>query len=189
MKKCQAYHGNKLKVGNSTMLKVEMVADDDDNTCDHIFFPNIPIDTTNIPEQDMIDNDGKSVRGLNHVVDSYINMEVRLSSGEKELYRQVFGLCLDRNGRMIRNPDNNLYINTVLYEIKFEDETSAGYGANIIAENMWRICNNEGFYEDSLHLIVEIRFCKNAVKDGLIYNRKGKCVLKKLQEESICCVQ
>ena len=39
--------------------------------------------------------------------------------------------------------------------------------------------NNEGYHEDSLHLIVDIRFCKNAVKDSLIHNCKGKCVLKK----------
>ena len=39
-------------------------------------------------------------------------------------------------------------MNTVLYEIKFEDGTSAAYGANIIAENMWKMCDNEGFHED-----------------------------------------
>ena len=80
---------------------------------------------------------------------------------------------------MIGDPNPNPYMNTVLYEIKFEDGTSAAYGANIIAENMWRMCNNEGFHEDLLHLIVDIRFCKNAVKDGLIYNPKEKRVLKK----------
>ena len=30
-----------------------------------------------------------------------------------------------------------------------------------------------------LHLIVDIWFCKNAVRDGLFYNHKGKRVFKK----------
>ena len=60
-------------------------------------------------------------------------------------------------------------MNSVLYEIKFEDGSSQAYGANVIADNMWRTANNEGYQEDALHLIVDIRFCKNAVKDGFIY--------------------
>ena len=57
---------------------------------------------------------------------------------------------------MIGTPHNNPYINTVLYEIKFDNGTLQAYGANIIAENMWRTANNEGYHEDSLHSIVDI---------------------------------
>ena len=80
---------------------------------------------------------------------------------------------------MIRNPDNNPYMDTVLYEIKFKDGSFQAYGANIIAENMWRTVNNEGYHEDTLHLIVDIRFCKNAVKDEFIYNNRCKQELRK----------
>ena len=38
-----------------------------------------------MPEQDVVDNNGKPIEGLDHIVDSYINMEVRLPEGEKEL--------------------------------------------------------------------------------------------------------
>ena len=41
------------------------------------------------------------------------------------------------------------------------------------------MCNNEGYHEDTLDSIVDIRFCKNAVNDGFVYNRSGKRVLKK----------
>ena len=51
-------------------------------------------------------------------------MEVRFPSGKKDHYGQVVGLCLYKNGRIIKNPDNNPYIKTVLYEIKFEDGSS-----------------------------------------------------------------
>ena len=64
-------------------------------------------------------------------------------------------------------------MNTVLYEIQFKDGTSAAYGANILAENLWRNYNNEGYNEDSVHSILDIKFEKNAVKDGYV-KRNGK---------------
>ena len=130
-------------------------------------------------EQDMVDNNGKPIDGLDHIVDSYINMEVRLPEGEKDFYRKVVGLYLDKEGRMICAPDSNLYMNTVLYEIKFEDGTSKAYGANIITENTWRSVNNKGYQEDSLHSIVDIRFKKNATKNAFMYDRNDKRILKK----------
>ena len=58
-----------------------------------------------------------------------------------------------------------------------------------IAENMLKSFNNESFHEDLLHLIVDIRFCKNTVKDGFIYNRKGERVLRKsMRGINLLCV-
>ena len=105
-------------------------------------------------EQDIIDNNEKPIYGLDHIVDSYINMDAKLRFGEKELYGSIFGLCLDKNERMIGNPDPNPYLNTVLYKIKFEGGTTTAYSSNIIAKKMWRMCNNEGYHEDTLHLVV-----------------------------------
>ena len=69
---------------------------------------------------------------------------------------------------MIGTPDSNPYMNTAIYEIKFEDGTSKAYGANTIAENMWRSVNNEGYQEDSLHSVIDIRFKTNAVKNAFM---------------------
>ena len=52
------------------MPKVETVADDNNDTVTLTFFPDIPADKTTVPEQDVIDDDGKPVHGLDHVVDS-----------------------------------------------------------------------------------------------------------------------
>ena len=41
-----------------------------------------------MPEQDVVDNNGKPIDGLDHVVDSYNNMEVKLPEGEKELTKK-----------------------------------------------------------------------------------------------------
>ena len=62
------------------------MANDNDDACDHTFFLDIPVDTTTIPKQNMIDGDGRPVHGLDHLVDSYIKTKVRLPSGKKELY-------------------------------------------------------------------------------------------------------
>ena len=91
-----------------------------------------------MPEQDVIDDKGNPIDGLDHIVDSYINMEVRLPSGEKELYGQVIGLCLDKNGRIIGIPHMNPFMNSVLYEIKFEDGSSQAYGAPILLPKICR---------------------------------------------------
>ena len=109
-----------------------------------------------MPEQDVVDNNGKPINGSDHIVDSYINMKVKLPHEDKKLYGSVVGLCLDKNGRVIGNPDPNPYLNIVLYQIKFDDGTTAAYGGNIIAENMWRMCNNEGYQEDALHSVIDI---------------------------------
>ena len=53
------------------------------------------------------------------------------------------------------------------------DGMSGVYAANIIAKHMWRSVNDEGYEEDSLHSIVDHRFSKDAVDDGIIYERHG----------------
>ena len=146
-----------MKIRDSTVPKVETVSENDNaDDYEHTYFPDIPVDNTTMPEQDVIDDDGKPVDGLDHIVDSYINLEVQLLSGEKELYGQVVGLCLDKSGRMIRIQHNNPFIDTVLYEIKFDKGVLKAHDVNIITKNMWRTSNNEGYHEDALHSIVDI---------------------------------
>ena len=101
-----------MKLGNKRLLKVETVLEDDNDTVAHTYFPDKPADKTEMSEQDVVDDDGKPINGLNHIVDSYINMEVKLPHKDKELYDSIVGLCLDKNGRMTGNPDLNPYLNT-----------------------------------------------------------------------------
>ena len=61
-----------------------------------------------------------------------------------------------------------------MYKVKFDDGTSGVYAANIIAENMWRLVNNEGYHKDSLHSIIGHQFSKNAEKDGYVCDRHGR---------------
>ena len=91
-----------MNIGNKTKPKVEILLDndDDDDAVTHSYVQDEPADKTIMPEQDVIDNDWKPILGLDHIVNSYINMEVKLPSGDKELYGAVVGLCLDKTGSL-----------------------------------------------------------------------------------------
>ena len=186
MTRCRARHGDKILVPGKKgkMIRPEQKereSDEDDMEEDPLledlppFEPLVPnAEPSNIPEADVVDDDGNPISNLDHLHDTFVNMEVRLPKGERELYGKIIGLCLDQNGKVIETPHTNPVRNTLMYQIKFDDGTSSAYAANTIAENMWRLVDNEGYHRDSLHSILEYKFAKNAVRDGLIYDRKGK---------------
>ena len=92
MARCRLYDGNKIKLGNKRLPKVETVMEDNDDTVAHTYFPDKPADKTEMPEQDVVDDNGKPINGLDHIVDFYINMEVKLPHKDKELYGSIVGL-------------------------------------------------------------------------------------------------
>jgi len=65
-------------------------------------------------------------------------MEVKMPRQSKDMYDQVIGMWLDENRKTIGSPHENPMLNTLIYEIKFDDGTVQAYAANTIAENMWR---------------------------------------------------
>ena len=179
MQKCQRTHGDKLKVGNDE-VKVESNKDnqmESDDSGEEVppFIPLVPdAEPSKIPEQDVVDEDGNPVDKLDHIYETYINMEVKMPRQSKDMYGQVIRMCLDENGKTIGTPHENPMLNTLMYEVKFEDDTVQAYAANTIAENMWRSVNDEGHHEDSLHAILDHKFDKTAVKDGYVYDRQGR---------------
>ena len=84
------------------------------------------------------------------------------------------GTCLDEDDKTISTPNLNQCLKTMLHVVQFEDGTSQAYNINLIAENMRRTTNNKGYYKDTLHSIVSIRFDSNAVKDCLICDKHDK---------------
>ena len=86
---------------------------------------------------------------------------------ENTLFGKVIGACLDKDGKIIGTLNKIPFLNTILYEVQFKYGTSQAYGANLIAENMWRMANDEGYYDDTLHLIIYVCYNSNAVKDNL----------------------
>ena len=74
----------------------------------------------------------------------------------------------------IGSPNENPYLNTVLYDVEFEDGTCQQYGANIIAENMWRNVDDDGHHSDTLDSILDLRLKPNAVKNSFIIDKHGR---------------
>ena len=62
---------------------------------------------------------------------------------------------------------------------ELEDGTRQQYGANIIAENMWRNVDNEGHHSDTLDSILDLRLKPNAVKNGFITDKHGRRRMRK----------
>ena len=156
------------------MPKVETVLEGNEDEEVSSFVAIVPeAESSQIPEQEAVNTNGKPIPNLDHLHDTFINIEVKLNKDYKDLYGQVIGLCLDRNGNNIGHAHENPVLNTLMYEVKFADGTSNVYAANIIAKNMWRLVNNERYHEDLLHLILDHKFSKNAIKDGYVYDTKG----------------
>ena len=89
-------------------------------------------------EQEAADANRKFIN-LNHILDIYINMEIRLPQGESVLFGKVIGACFDKNDKIIGTQNEIPFLYTVLYKVKFKDGPSQAYGANLIAKNIWRI--------------------------------------------------
>ena len=98
MDRCESYHGNKLKIGNKTSIPVVETENEEENVGTFNPVTDDEDEESQIPEQEVVNHNRKPIDGLDHIVDTYINMEVRLPQGEKELYGKVIGLCLDKKG-------------------------------------------------------------------------------------------
>ena len=85
MEKCKSYHGNKLKLGNQTLPSVSTTGEEEEQSVG-TFNPvtDDEDEESSTPEQEVVDGNGKPIDGLDHIVDTYINMEVRLPQGEAE---------------------------------------------------------------------------------------------------------
>ena len=70
MERCQLCLGNKMKMRDSTVLKVEIIlANKDPDYYRHTYFSEVPVDKTPMSEQDVIEDDGKPIDGFDHIVD------------------------------------------------------------------------------------------------------------------------
>ena len=165
MDKCKQRYGDKLTVSAAPFETNR--PDDDVDPGEFVPYEDDTTPPVEMPVTETTDATGKFIN-MDHVMDNYINMEIRLPIGESELFGKVIGASLDKDEKVIGSPNENPYLNTVLYDVEFEDGTCQQYGANIIAENMWRNVDDEGHHSDTLDSILDLRLKPNAVKNGFI---------------------
>ena len=73
---------------------------------------------TTEPEADLIDAAGKHVN-QKPVTDLLINADISLPQGEKLSMRKVIRLEVDKHGKIIGTCNDNLILNSHLYEVEF----------------------------------------------------------------------
>ena len=68
--------------------------------------------------------------------DKFINAEVQLQVGDGVQSSKVTQRAVDPDGHLTGQYYDNLSLNSLLYEVEFDDGSVREYAANIIAQNM-----------------------------------------------------
>ena len=83
--------------------------------------------------------------------DQYVNAEVLLPHGGKMATGKVVGRKRDHEGNLIGKHNPYPILDTRVYEVEFPDGSEASYAANVIAENMYAMCDTNG----NQHLLMD----------------------------------
>ena len=132
-----------------------------------------------IPEADCVDAAGKPLLQQSYT-DTLIHSEVLLPHGEDLQMAKVLGRTLDKQGRVIGNPNDNPLLNTLMYDVEFPDGNIKKYAANIIAENVLVNCDSEGNYSNLMSCIISHKKDGSAVssENGYIKSKNGNMRLR-----------
>ena len=115
-----------------------------------------------IPDiEETVDANGRALNQL-PAYDRLLNAEVQLQHDNRVTTGKVKHQALGPDGNMDGKYDNNPTLNSIMYEVEFANGTVKEYGANIIAENMLRQVDLEGFSVALMEGIVDLR-CDESV--------------------------
>ena len=77
--------------------------------------------------------------------DQYVNMELALDrGGDRPEFAKVKKILKDANGRLIGVANDNLILDSRMYEVKYNDGHTSSLAANVIAENLFAQVDQEG---------------------------------------------
>lgn len=105
-------------------------------------------------DEDPVTADGKAVYDQ-PFSDLLLNAEVILPQGEEFKSAKVVGRSKDSNGDIIGEYNSNPLLNSLVYDVEFNDGTVRSYGANVIAQNMYQQLDNDGHAHFTLDCIVD----------------------------------
>ena len=169
--------GDSFSLPNATKRRQTRSKGNGCNPQDDTFDPYFGMeeDTDVMPEADCVDATGKPLLQQS-VTDVLINSEVLLPHGEDLQMAKVLGRTLDKQGRVVGNPDDNPLLNTLMYDVEFPDGNIKKYAANIIAENVLVNCDSEGHYSNLMSCIIDHKSDGSALKDedGYIKTKSGQ---------------
>jgi Reverse transcriptase (RNA-dependent DNA polymerase) len=105
--------------------------------------------------------------------DQYVGAEVSLPIGDKVMSGKVRGRKRMADGSLIGRSHLNPILDTRTYEVEFPDGQMAELSANVIAQNMYAMCDIEGNQYLLLEGIVDHRKDESAVDRRDMYIQRG----------------
>ena len=132
-----------------------------------------------IVEQDDVDQDA---------IDMYLHAEVLLPIAGEMKTGTVERRKRDVDGNLIGKSNNNPILDSRMYVVKFPDGREAEYSANIIAENMLAMCDDEGNQHLIMKHITDHRKGDDAIseEDAYVYDRGRKHIRKTTKGWDLC---
>ena len=131
--------------------------------------------------EDAVDANGKQLN-QQPAYDKILNAEVSLQLGEDITVGKVTKRALGPDGTVAGTYDDNPCLNTMIYEVEFQDGQLKEYAANIIAENMLTQVDDDGYSLTMLKAITNYRKDEAeavAMKDKYLTTTSGQKRLRK----------
>ena len=113
--------------------------------------------------------------------DRYLNSEFMVNKDGEQAMAKVVKRARDNNGNPIGKRHTNPMLDTREYECELEDGSMTRYHANVIAENIFAQCDDEGRRHAVIAESVDHRADRRALRadNGYISTKRGKRVPKK----------
>ena len=139
-------------------------------------------DPREVPDiEDIVDGSGRLL-DQQPAYDRMINAEVQLQLGDDFQKAKVVGRAIGPDGVVVGQYDENPMLNSIVYEVEFDDGTIREYSANLIAENMLTQVDSDGYSLTLMEGIVDYRRSETGAvnkDDGYVITRRGKKQLRK----------
>ena len=108
------------------------------------------------------------------VYDQYIKAQVRLPNDDEIRLGTVQRRARGPDGELRGKSNENPILDTRIYEVEFPDGTTKEYAANVIAENMYSMCDPNGRQYQLLEAITDHSYDQTEVKGDRHYRHNGK---------------
>jgi hypothetical protein len=89
--------------------------------------------------------------------DRILNSEVSLQIGEEMTVGRVTQRAIGPDGQVAGTYDDNLFLNTLIYEVEFPNGDAKEYAANIITANMLTQVDSDGYSITMMKGIIDYR--------------------------------
>ena len=150
---------------------------DDDSDPD----PLINATPTDAEYGDMLQNDQLDADDIEfETFDKYIGAEFFVNENGEQVPAKVLKRARDNDGNAIGRQNPNPLLDTRVYDCELDDGTVYKYSANVIAENIFSQCDDDGRRQAVLREIIDHRSDKSAVhiSNGYTITKRGRRIPK-----------